>query len=317
MPGEGKTRHDPRPWLVACGALVLVVGTIQLAAGGDAGEPILVAAPAGATEDTTSTTPTPTTTHAHTPDATHAADHAGDHTDTTHAHTPDATHAAGGDHPHTPDATHPHTDTQTAGHDHSGTGGTTDTTHDHGTTDTTHDHGTTDTTHDHGGGDPVGITEETLAEIDVARQVAVQYPTAADAERAGWRKITVFLPGIAAHYLRGEYLDNRFVLNQPEVLLYGGEGPDAPLVGVNYIVSGSTPPAGFTGDADHWHEHPTLCLSQSTGLIIGDEHVTSAECTAMGGTIINFSNNWLLHVWCIPGWEAPEGVFSHENSLVV
>ena len=31
-----------------------------------------------------------------------------------------------------------------------------------------------------------------------------------------------------------------------------------------------TPPAGFTGTADHWHEHPTLCFNPTLGLIVGD-----------------------------------------------
>ena len=49
---------------------------------------------------------------------------------------------------------------------------------------------------------------------------------------------------------RSFMLDGTFDISKPEVLLYGGDGLDAPLVGVNYIVGGSQPPAGFTGDAD-------------------------------------------------------------------
>ncbi|HEX5614191.1 MAG TPA: hypothetical protein VFZ83_03455 [Acidimicrobiia bacterium] len=320
------TRHDGLAWLVAGAALVLVVATIQIAAGGGPSTSVLAAAPASATEtDATDTSPTTAGDHDDehgTTGTTHGDDHGEDHgtTGTTHGDDHGTTGTTHGDDHGTTGTTHGH-DTSGAGtspttHGHGG-GGTTPTTHDHGTTPTTSGGGTPPTTHDHGGGEPVGITPETLAEIDVARQLALQYPTAADAEAAGWHKITVHLPGIAAHYLRGEYLDDKFVLNKPEVLLYGGEGLDAPLVGVNYIVRGSTPPLGFTGDADHWHEHPTLCFNPTLGLIVGDEHVTSAECAALGGNIISFAGNWLLHVWCIPGWEAPEGVFSHENSLVV
>jgi hypothetical protein len=142
----------------------------------------------------------------------------------------------------------------------------------------------------------------------------MQYPTAQSSSAAGYSQITVFFHGIAAHYMNFGLFDATFDPARPEVLLYGEQGQ---LVGVNYIVySGSTPPAGFDGDDDHWHEHPTLCRSTSSGLIIAGEETSAADCAAMGGTQMSFAGWYLLHVWCIPGWESPEGIFSHENSRV-
>ena len=124
---------------------------------------------------------------------------------------------------------------------------------------------------------------------------------------------TIF-PGIAAHYLQAGWLDSTFDPAHPEVLLYGSSGQ---LVGFNYIVyNGATPPDGFPGTDDLWHEHPALCRSYATGLVIGGETLTDAECAAIGGYMFSFAGFYLLHVWAIPGYESPEGIFSHENLLL-
>jgi hypothetical protein len=152
------------------------------------------------------------------------------------------------------------------------------------------------------------------AQVTSVRDWALRYPTAQSARAAGYQQATVFFHGIAAHYMNYSLLDATFDPARPEVLLYGEQGQ---LVGVNYIVySGASPPAGFSGDLDHWHEHPALCRSNSSGLVIAGEETSAAQCAAMGGTQISFAGYYLLHVWCIPGWESPEGIFSHENSRV-
>jgi hypothetical protein len=158
------------------------------------------------------------------------------------------------------------------------------------------------------------LSPEVQALVDQGTAVALQYPTAAQAQAAGWGKITIYFPGIAQHNLKSPILDSTFDPANPEVLLYGQDGQ---LVGINYIVRNiGGPPEGFPGDDDHWHEHPSLCLSLTTGLVIGGENLSVQECAAIGGFVINFQNFWLLHVWTIPGYDSPEGVFSHENSKV-
>jgi len=157
------------------------------------------------------------------------------------------------------------------------------------------------------------LPPEVQAVVDLGTNVAIQYPTGADAEAAGWYQRTIYFPGIATHYLRTEWLDGVFEPTQPEVLLYGRDGQ---LVGFNYIVVSDGPPEGFPGDDDVWHEHPTLCVDLDSGLIIGGEDLTVPRCARRGGTVIDFSGRWLLHVWTVPGYDSPEGVFSHENSRV-
>jgi hypothetical protein len=158
------------------------------------------------------------------------------------------------------------------------------------------------------------LAPEVQAMVDLGTNVAIQYPTTADASGAGWAESTIYFPGIAAHYLHSGWLDSNFEPSQPEVLLYGKDGQ---LVGLNYIVfNAGGPPEGLPGDDDQWHEHPSLCMSKSTGLVIGGENLSAAECDAIGGFVIDFQNFWLLHVWTIPGYESPEGVFSHANSTV-
>ncbi len=146
--------------------------------------------------------------------------------------------------------------------------------------------------------------------------IGMAYPTTGAATAGGWVQSTEYFPGIAAHYLHGGgWLDSNFVPWEPEVLLYGSDGQ---VVGVNYIVRNiGGPPEGLPGDFDVWHEHPSLCISTTTSLVIGGENLSTEECAAIGGFVINFSNFWLLHVWIIPGWESPEGIFSHANSLIV
>jgi hypothetical protein len=130
------------------------------------------------------------------------------------------------------------------------------------------------------------------------------YPTGNQARAGGWSPATVFFHGIAAHYLQGGTaaavsLDSVFDPLHPEVLLYG-DGPNPPLVGINYIV---------------WHEHGWLCVDLGRLLVVSEAE-TQAGCAAQGLFGFDFHGNWLLHVWSIPGWDAPEGIFSHENSKV-
>jgi hypothetical protein len=56
--------------------------------------------------------------------------------------------------------------------------------------------------------------------------------------------------------------------------------------------------------------------SPGNGGVVGAEDVTEDECSQLGGFVYPFNGFWLLHVWAIPGREAPEGIFSHKNSLL-
>jgi hypothetical protein len=156
-------------------------------------------------------------------------------------------------------------------------------------------------------------------ELQRAKQVAATYPTIADAEAAGYRKVTTYYPGIAAHYMNFEYLQDGFELEKPEMLLYDGDGPTAGVVGLSYYIlkAGDEEPAeGFTGDNDHYHRHVGLCIKD--GVVAAGSNTSDEECGALGGDKSDGTAGWMSHVWITPGCESDWGVFSGANpSLTV
>jgi len=150
-------------------------------------------------------------------------------------------------------------------------------------------------------------------QLTIARDAALRYPTAADAMAAGYRRVTAYIPCIAAHYINPRLIDNKFDPAAPEMLLFDGNGPDARIVGLSYYVSGvSSAPEGFAGPNDQWHQHIGLCVSV-TGVVIGGSSTTEEECTARGGIKADGSTAWMVHAWVVPGWESAWGTFSGEH----
>jgi hypothetical protein len=167
------------------------------------------------------------------------------------------------------------------------------------------------------------LPASTRGELDIVRGIIDRYPTAADAERDGWRKATINLKGIASHYLRGGVgglvgVDGRFDVRDPEILLFDGEGPDAPIAGISYLQSGPDP-QGFTGKWDVWHRHQAVCFAG--GLVIAEVgghpgsriDMSREQCTARGGLTFPIGNLTMLHVWMKKGFESSAGVFSHDH----
>jgi hypothetical protein len=154
-------------------------------------------------------------------------------------------------------------------------------------------------------------------ELALARETALQYPTAADATAAGWVRVTPYVPGIAAHYMNFGYVDGVFEITEPEMLLYDGDGPEASIIGLSYYVihdSDTEPTQGFTGPNDHFHRHTGLCVG--VGGVIGDSTTTAEECAAIGGRKAEGSGGWMNHVWIVPGCESPWGMFSGASPLL-
>jgi hypothetical protein len=223
-------------------------------------------------------------------------------------------HAAGGAHEHD------------GGHDHGRSG-----------TETAHDHEPGDqelaaaaaigggaADHDHGHGavvpeqplDPA--TRDALgAQLTTAREVALRFPTVADAEAEGYRMVTPYVPLIGAHYIRFSLMDGSFDVEGPEMLLYDGTAPDSGIVGLSYyVVSRTGAPEGFVGPNDHWHQHIGLCINRDL-VVVGGEDTTEEECAARGGMKVDGSDGWMVHAWVVPGWESPQGVFSPEHAGLV
>jgi hypothetical protein len=149
-------------------------------------------------------------------------------------------------------------------------------------------------------------------QLVAAREVAMRYPTVADAERAGYRLVGGgFGPGAGAHYIGGRGF-GAFDPANPPTLIYDGISPTSQIVGLMYLGGGATAPEGFAGPNDHWHRHSGVCLRGSETLFPADTGVTAEQCRAAGGSYMAITT-WMVHAWVVPGWESPQGVFSHEN----
>jgi hypothetical protein len=164
------------------------------------------------------------------------------------------------------------------------------------------------------------------AQLTEARTAALMYPTAGDARRAGMIPAGGSAPGFGAHYqmmsaaaLKGVNPDGTVNPSSPSSYIYLGEKDTSPLVGIMYTAFTATPPEGFAGPNDHWHRHSNLCLKFADGNIqvpvAPDSDVTKAQCDALGG-MFEAKTVWMVHAWVVPGWESPQGVFSHNNANV-
>jgi hypothetical protein len=149
-------------------------------------------------------------------------------------------------------------------------------------------------------------------QLSAAGEVIDRYPTVADAEAAGYYQISPYVPGIAAHWINGGLLDGEFDPAEPEMLLFNGTQPDSELVGLSYASVGDEAPDGFVGPNDEWHAHTGLCMTG--GLVVGIDGTPEELCESVGGNIARqLGNLWMAHLWQVPGWESPWGLFSAEN----
>jgi hypothetical protein len=164
--------------------------------------------------------------------------------------------------------------------------------------------------------DPADVVE-LQAQLQEAGAVIPRVLTAADAVEAGYFQVTPYVPGIGAHYLNIELLQrDGFDPANPEMLLYNGNEPTSELVGLSYAVLADDPPEGFVGPNDEWHVHPSLCIIGS--LVVGPDSTPDDLCESIGGRKgMGFDHPmWMGHLWQVPGWESPWGLFSGENPTI-
>jgi hypothetical protein len=124
----------------------------------------------------------------------------------------------------------------------------------------------------------------------------------------------------------------RFVLNsdgrmdaedlQAPMLVFDGLDPAAKLAGFMYLAYGtSSEPEGFAGPNDHWHFHEHVCIATgpdgkiTTPFGADLEGVTEQMCTDVGGNWID-NTGYMVHVWNVPGYESPDGVFTELNRRI-
>ncbi|HEY3669884.1 MAG TPA: hypothetical protein VGN51_03040 [Acidimicrobiia bacterium] len=160
-------------------------------------------------------------------------------------------------------------------------------------------------------------TRELVAQqLTTARSHAMQYPTVADATAAGYHLAGGFAPGSGAHYVGGPITGGgTFDPNAVQSLIYDGTNSTSKIVGLMYYAMGDAP-EGFAGPNDHWHRHSHVCIKPTaTGIDVpfpADAEVSQAQCSEVGGLFMSITG-YMVHAWVVPGWESPQGVFSHEN----
>lgn len=156
------------------------------------------------------------------------------------------------------------------------------------------------------------------AQLTEARAVALRYPTVQDALAAGYRLAGGFAPGTGAHYVSYNGLSGPGPIDveRPEAYIYDGTSPTSRVVGLMYYAMTPNQPDGFAGPNDHWHRHQGVCVQYTaSGINVplpADSDVTVAQCQAVRGSYLAVTG-WMVHAWVVPGWESPQGVFSHSN----
>ncbi len=183
--------------------------------------------------------------------------------------------------------------------------------------------------HNHGFELPLSPTDrkELARQMVIARETAMEYPTLADAVRAGLHRAGPFSPGLGTHMIdlanlaygagTGPMTDAQ--IRHPMAWIYDGTKPDSPVAGLFY--SALVPdPAGFAGPNDVWHQHTNICVVLNKGggidVPLGADHdATVAQCDAVGGRLMKATGP-LLHVWVVPGYEDSLGTFSHLNPAI-
>jgi hypothetical protein len=166
-------------------------------------------------------------------------------------------------------------------------------------------------------------------QLTLARDMAMKYPTVADAEAAGWRRSGPFAPGLGAHYFNyaggsgfmpsGVVDDNEAV--HPAALIYDGTQPTSRVAGLMYYSLYPRLPKGFAGENDIWHYHTDVCIVPPgpDGVVNtpfgADTTVTKKMCDGVHGNLIK-KTSWMLHAWVVPGYDSPQGVFSHLNEAI-
>jgi hypothetical protein len=154
-----------------------------------------------------------------------------------------------------------------------------------------------------------------VAQLNIARDYALRFPTVAAVKAAGWIQATVWTPGQGIHFADPTRLYGPFDPLKPNWLQYNGTASTAKLAGMMFLVdSGADPPAGFQGTNDHWHNHDALCIDADAQPFVIAEHVTDQYCAAIGGVNTNVSGQWMVHAWLptYAGWD-PTDIFNNSH----
>jgi hypothetical protein len=203
---------------------------------------------------------------------------------------------------------------------------------------------------------PLALTpaQQTLLshQMNLTRQVSLQFPTLADAVNAGLVRAGPFSPGLGLHMINpagiGFSLGNAPItdaqIKHPLAWIYDGTKPTSKVVGLFYMsfAASTNNVQGFAGPNDVWHVHKNICIvGNPAAAFLGGGHngatsgdfnstlrtravdaplgadrdATKAECDKFGGHLMKLTGP-LLHVWTVPGYEDDLGPFAHNNPSV-
>jgi hypothetical protein len=150
------------------------------------------------------------------------------------------------------------------------------------------------------------------AQLHAARVAATRLMRLAHLESAGYYLGSYFVPGVGVHYIDWRRLDAPFDPAHPAMLLVDGTpGHRLRLAGFSYWLRSPTPPTGFDGDSDVWHQHRGMCFVD--GMLERDGVASAGDCD---GTWVNGQDLWMLHVWIVPGYPNDAGVFAEQNDAL-
>ncbi len=163
----------------------------------------------------------------------------------------------------------------------------------------------------HHHGEEVPVTGEQLAKaaefVGALKLHIAQYEDVRAALADGYAQITPDLPGIAAHFIRGEYQRDGREMDpeHPEVLLYTKRlDGQWKLVGAMFMAEKMTAePPSYFGPLDAWHYHSNLCFTAGAGV-----RTVAGQSECRNGLFVA-RTAWQLHVWTVPGGN---GVFAHD-----
>lgn len=166
--------------------------------------------------------------------------------------------------------------------------------------------------------EPVELSPEDQESFDQQMADAVEiietFPTVADAEAAGYVRAGVYYPLIGAHYVNQPLAMVPFTVKLPALLLAEGNAPDCKIIGLSYLAMGETPPEGFVGPNDFWHSHSGVCFDTGNDSVevLSFGGMPQEECESLDAQFLDLKFN-MNHVWNVPGFESPDGLFSAEN----
>ena len=165
--------------------------------------------------------------------------------------------------------------------------------------------------------DPAEITE-LQEQLQAAGTVIPAMATAADALAAGYMQVTPYVPGIGAHYLNIDLLRRRHVRSR--------QARDAALQRqlARRRCSWASATAGWATSPPKGSSAPTTSgtstrsSASSASLVVGPDSTPEDLCDSVGGRKgMGFDHPmWMGHLWQVPGWESPWGLFSGENPVI-